>query len=198
MLVFIGIDNLTIYCGVEKAPIYILGSSGYNPLWDVKLGLGDIGDLTDLKGIAGTLVNPNRHTVHYNVAGLYTDTASSTGRQTNFQYILYNDGTAKIVSSSNTILNVETYTLPETITYNERVYTVTAVGANAFAGNTAIKTLIIPSTVTSVEENAFKGCSNLTIKTTHGSKPSGWNNNFNPDNLNVEYGYVINAAEVEE
>lgn len=198
MLVFIGIDNLTIYCGVEKAPIYILGSSGYNPLWDVKLGLGDIGDLTDLKGIAGTLVNPNRHTVHYNVAGLYTDTASSTGRQTNFQYILYNDGTAKIVSSSNTILNVETYTLPETITYNERVYTVTAVGANAFAGNTAIKTLIIQSTVTSVEENAFKGCSNLTIKTTHGSKPSGWNNNFNPDNLNVEYGYVINAAEVEE
>ncbi|MCX4363192.1 MAG: leucine-rich repeat protein [Clostridia bacterium] len=190
MLVFIGIDNLSIYCGIEKKPL-----TGYNLLWDVKLGLSDIGDLTNLKGIAGTIVNPNRHDVIYNVAAVYVDTVNTTGRQTNFKYVLFNDGTAKVISSSNTILNVETYNLPETITYNEVTYTVTAIGAGAFAGNTTIKTLVIPSTVTTVEENAFKGCTNLTVKTPHASKPSGWNNNFNPDNRPIEYGHIISATE---
>ncbi|MDE7348196.1 MAG: leucine-rich repeat domain-containing protein, partial [Clostridia bacterium] len=93
--------------------------------------------------------------------------------------------------ASNTILNVENYEMPSVITYNDNTYTVTAIGAGAFAGNTAIKTLIIPSSVTSIEENAFQGCSKLTIKTAHASKPSGWNNNFNPDGRPVEYGYGV-------
>ncbi len=191
MLVFVGMDNLTIYCGVAKEPTYLPGISGYNPLWDVKLGLSDIGDLTNLKGIAGTIVNPNKHTVIYNVAAIYIDTAKETGRETKFKYVLFNNNTAKVISASNTILNVENYEMPSVITYNDNTYTVTAIGAGAFAGNTAIKTLIIPSTVTSIEENAFLGCSKLTIKTSHTSKPSGWNNNFNPDGRPVEYGYGV-------
>ena len=189
MLVFVGMDNLTIYCGVAKEPTYLPGISGYNPLWDVKLGLSDIGDLTNLKGIAGTIVNPKKHTVIYNVAAIYIDTAKETGRETKFKYVLFNNNTAKVISASNTILNVENYEMPSVITYNDNTYTVTAIGAGAFAGNTAIKTLIIPSSVTSIEENAFQGCSKLTIKTAHASKPSGWNNNFNPDGRPVEYGY---------
>ncbi|MDE6211437.1 MAG: leucine-rich repeat protein [Clostridia bacterium] len=196
MLVFVGMDNLTIYCGVAKEPTYLPGISGYNPLWDVKLGLSDIGDLTNLKGIAGTLVNPNKHTVIYNVAAIYIDTAKEAGRETNFKYVLFNNNTAKVISSNNTILNVENYEIPSVITYNDNTYTVTAIGAGAFSGNTAIKTLIIPSTVTSIEENAFQGCSKLTIKTAHASKPSGWNNNFNPDGRPVDYNYGV-TVEVE-
>lgn len=191
-LPFIGIDNLTIYCGVEKAPTYLPGISGYNLLWNVKLGLGDIGDLTSLKGIAGTLVNPNRHPVYYNIAGLYTDRSTdSPAIATDYKYLLYNDKTAKLISSSNVGIGSTKYTIPEKITYNEEEYTVTAISAEAFAGNTRINSLIIPSSVTSIEAYAFQGCSNLTIKTAHTSKPSGWDENFNPDNKDVQYGYEV-------
>lgn len=198
MLIFVGMENLTIYCGVAKEPTYLPGISGYNPLWDVKIGLSDLGDLTNLKGIAGTLVNPNHHTVIYNVAAIYIDTAKETGRETKFKYVLFNNNTAKVISSSNTILNVETYEMPSTITYNETTYTVTAIGAEAFAGNTTIKNLIIPSTVTSIEANAFQGCSKLTIKTEHASVPSGWDSNFNPDGRPVECGYVATQTTGED
>ncbi|MDE7348874.1 MAG: leucine-rich repeat domain-containing protein, partial [Clostridia bacterium] len=123
MLVFVGMDNLTIYCGVAKEPTYLPGISGYNPLWDVKLGLSDIGDLTNLKGIAGTIVNPKKHTVIYNVAAIYIDTAKETGRETKFKYVLFNNNTAKVISASNTILNVENYEMPSVITYNDNTYT---------------------------------------------------------------------------
>ncbi len=191
-LAFIGIDNLTIYCGVKKT---VIGTAptGYALGWNTKIGFSDLGDLdmSNILGSIGTILGKftQTHETIWNVAALYVDTVKETGRETKFKYVLFNDNTAKVISSSNTILNVESYTIPETISYNDTTYTVTAIGAGAFAGNTTIKNLIIPSTVTSIEENAFQGCSKLTIKTAHTSKPSGWNNNFNPDGRPVDYGY---------
>ncbi len=198
-LAFIGIDNLTIYCGAKKT---LVGTAptGYALGWNTKIGFSDLGDLdmSNILGSIGTILGKftQTHETIWNVAALYTDTAKETGRETKFKYVLFNDNTAKVISSSNTILNVESYTIPETISYNDTTYTVTAIGAGAFAGNTAIKNLIIPTTVTSIEENAFQGCTKLIIKTAHTSKPSGWNNNFNPDGRPVEYSYGL-SAEVE-
>lgn len=193
-LVFVGMENLTIFCGVAKAPTYLPGISGYNPLWDVKLGLSDLGDMTNLKGIASTIVNPNRHMVIYNVAAVYTDTAKEAGRETKFKYALFNNNTAKLLSSSNLMLDVENYEMPSIITYNEVNYSVTAIGANAFSDIKSIKTLIVPSTVTSVDAGAFQGCGSLTIKTAHASKPSGWYSDFEADIKEVQWEYEISAA----
>lgn len=57
------------------------------------------------------------------------------------------------------------FTLPSTITDNNNTYTLTAIG-NAFSNtyndiNTRLRSISIPSTVTSIEASAFAGCTNL-------------------------------------
>lgn len=57
------------------------------------------------------------------------------------------------------------FTLPSTITDNNTTYTLTAIG-NAFSNtyndiNTRLRSISIPSTVTSIEASAFAGCTNL-------------------------------------
>ena len=56
-------------------------------------------------------------------------------------------------------------------------------------------TVTIPKTlngipVTTIEENAFSGCSSLTIYCEATSKPSGWSSRWNYSNLPVEWGYT--------
>lgn len=53
-------------------------------------------------------------------------------------------------------------------------YTVTAIGKNAFAGDSAITTVYIPNTVTSIGEKAFSGCAGLT-NITYASTTAKWN-----------------------
>ena len=43
--------------------------------------------------------------------------------------------------------------------------TITAIGASAFEGNTAITSVVIPDTITSIGNNAFKGCTALSSVT---------------------------------
>lgn len=42
---------------------------------------------------------------------------------------------------------------------------VTAIAADAFAGNTALKSIALPSTITVIGARAFKGCTNLSTMT---------------------------------
>ena len=53
-------------------------------------------------------------------------------------------------------------------------YTVTAIGKNAFAGDSIITTVYIPSSVTSIGEKAFSGCSAL-INITYANTTAKWN-----------------------
>lgn len=60
------------------------------------------------------------------------------------------------------------YVLPEEAVIGEDTYPVTAIGNGAFAGNRLI-TAYLPDTVTTIGDNAFDGCVNLTSVTQLGS-----------------------------
>jgi hypothetical protein len=51
--------------------------------------------------------------------------------------------------------------IPETLTYKGVKYRVTEIGNYAFAGNTKITSVTIPSTVTKIGQYAFRNCSSL-------------------------------------
>ncbi len=62
--------------------------------------------------------------------------------------------------------------IPAQVTYNGETYTVTEIANNCFLycnGAANIESVTIPSTVTTVEINAFKGCTNLKTVTIQGS-----------------------------
>ena len=60
------------------------------------------------------------------------------------------------------------YVLPEEAVIDKKTYPVTAIGNGAFAGNRLI-TAYLPDTVTTIGDNAFDGCVNLTSVTQVGS-----------------------------
>ena len=77
------------------------------------------------------------------------------------RYAIYNDNTAKVHSTVNST-NVTDVTIPEKVTYNNKEYTVTAIGQSAFDRCTNLKNVTIPNTVTDIENGAFQLCSSLT------------------------------------
>ena len=48
--------------------------------------------------------------------------------------------------------------IPETVTYEGKSWTVTSIGEYAFVDCTALTSIVIPSSVTSIGGNAFDGC----------------------------------------
>lgn len=65
---------------------------------------------------------------------------------------------------------------------------VTAIDEGAFLNCTNLTSIIIPEKVTTIGENAFKGCANLVIYCEATSKPSRFDENWNPDNVKVYWG----------
>ena len=55
----------------------------------------------------------------------------------------------------------ESVEIPESVTIDGEEYDVTGIAPNAFEGNETLKEVSIPATVTSIGENAFGGCKNL-------------------------------------
>ncbi len=196
-LAFIGINSMTIYCGRASKPL-----TGYSIGWNTQIGFDAIGDL-DFSSIwksVTTIVNKftQKHEVIWNVAGLPQVDKSGTALPGEYTYLLYNDGHAELIASNVPVGSLNTsYTIPEVITYNGVDYKVTTITATAFAGNTRIKELIIPTSVTTIPSGAFEGCSSLIIKTAHTSKPSGWDNNFNVNGdgvVQVQWSYGVSAS----
>jgi hypothetical protein len=52
--------------------------------------------------------------------------------------------------------------IPETITFFGKVYSVTAIGANAFQDCTELTSVVIPQSVTLIRDSAFQNCTGLT------------------------------------
>ena len=55
--------------------------------------------------------------------------------------------------------------IPESVTYNGKTYPVTSIGEEAFAGCSDLTSLSIPSSVTRIGSSAFRTCSGLTSLT---------------------------------
>lgn len=51
--------------------------------------------------------------------------------------------------------------VPSEVTYNDKTYTVTAVGNDAFSQFDELDRLVLPSTITTIGKNAFYGCDHL-------------------------------------
>ena len=53
-------------------------------------------------------------------------------------------------------------TIPSEVTYNNKIYSVTSIGDNAFWGSKSLTSVIIPNSITSIGEFAFAGGTGLT------------------------------------
>ena len=56
-------------------------------------------------------------------------------------------------------------TIPETVTFEERVYNVTSIDERAFYGCPGLTSITIPATITTIGRSAFDNCDNLTSVT---------------------------------
>ena len=63
--------------------------------------------------------------------------------------------------SATSVTIPETFSLFNGVAFAGATYTVTAIGASAFEGNTIVRNITIPDTVTSIGASAFYGCTNL-------------------------------------
>lgn len=112
----------------------------------------------------------------------------------------------KTVDLSKTLISINDYafnrcnsltniSLPENLKY---------IGNRAFGNCTNLTNIIIPNSVINIEEDAFKGCKNLIIYCEATQQPSGWNDEWNSDNIPVIWdcknniidanGYVYNIV----
>ncbi len=71
------------------------------------------------------------------------------------------NNTASVRNDGSTTLS-GTVTIPETITYKGKTFTITSISDGAFAGCTDINGFNIPTTITYISDGAFYDCSGLT------------------------------------
>ena len=70
--------------------------------------------------------------------------------------------TATLVGHVNGTIAEGELNIPETVVFNDNTYTVTAIGASAFAQFTRLTSISIPNSVTTIGEYAFWNCCNAT------------------------------------
>ena len=68
--------------------------------------------------------------------------------------------------------------IPQFVTYNDTIYSVSEIGFNAFDGCTSLTEVTIPNSITSIRGYAFNGCTGLTSITIPNSITSIANNAF--------------------
>lgn len=90
------------------------------------------------------------------------------------QYIIPAEGTVPYEVQGSTITDLGNWTGSELI-IPEKIggVTITAIGKEAFAGHTSIKTVYIPKTINEIGDKAFSGCSALT-KIVYGGSVMEW------------------------
>ncbi len=81
------------------------------------------------------------------------------------------NGTCEITGVANNAAINNQFTIPETATNDSKTYDIVSIGDNAFENKNFDK-IIIPSKLTSIGKEAFKGCSTLKKMTTPNSETS--------------------------
>jgi hypothetical protein len=71
----------------------------------------------------------------------------------------------------NTLFYSGSVSIPEQIEINGVTYTVTGIGAHAFDGSQMLQAIELPSTITTINENAFLDCGALVSITSHATTP---------------------------
>jgi hypothetical protein len=66
---------------------------------------------------------------------------------------------------------------------------VTSFSNRSFINCQSLETIYLSANVTSMGPYVFDGCSSLTIRAAAYSKPAGWNDDWNPSNRPVIWGY---------
>lgn len=88
--------------------------------------------------------------------------------------LLENKGVAEVTYSNTDPYDEQTYTIPESILYDEKKYTVTAIGEKAFYKNADLTDIFLPNTITTIDRSAFYGCKELwTVKVGNSLKNIG-------------------------
>ncbi len=153
--VFSGL-TATIYLAIEEpalgSTIPGIGSSDiadWNVGWASKAS-GDEGELT----------------LEWNCDGLYT--------QDEVTYLLRSNGEAIAISQEFTFVGSLTkLTVPETLTVNEKTYTVTEIGDQLFKDEWLLTDVSIPGTIKRIGEQAFYGTNLKTLTLADGLKEIG-------------------------
>lgn len=118
-------------------------------------------------------------------------TVHSWGGTKNVTFSLNEDG--KTVSVYSIYMNETATKIPSSIKVNGKSYKVTSIGAYA-NGGTKLKSITIPSTVTSIGEEAFKGAKNLKTININGNIKSVGENAFQGINKKAVFKIKASAA----
>jgi len=95
----------------------------------------------------------------FSVDGIYYSITSSTEPYT--ASVTYRDSSPFSYSNEYT----GSVTIPESVTYSGKTYSVTSIDGSAFWGCTGLTSVTIPNSVTSIGYQTFYGCSGLTSVT---------------------------------
>ena len=139
---------------------------------------------TKLEGWSDYWNNSNCPVIWNSYKGIY-------GNSNGLEYIACHDteGNPYIViigyNGSNT--NV---VIPKSINVNGEDIIVKEISNTAFRDNTNITSINIPGSVTTIGNDAFSNCSNLTIYCEAPSQPSGWSSSWNSSNRPVVWNCI--------
>ncbi|MDE5617170.1 MAG: leucine-rich repeat domain-containing protein, partial [Clostridia bacterium] len=100
------------------------------------------------------------------------------------------DGIAKITDQSELIGGNKE--IPTSISYKDIEYSVTSIEDSAFLNCNNLMEIIIPTSVSTINIYAFKGCLNLTVYCEAASIPSGWDSLWDNGDCKVVWGYKKN------
>ena len=110
---------------------------------------------------------------------IYTSMSSVSGSNNNQEtaatYQVVTPDTDDVEAPSVAIVDDDNvtgdFTIPSAVKRNGTEYPVTVIAPNTFENNTELTSVVIPSSITSIGDAAFKNCSNLTSITVNSEEP---------------------------
>ena len=173
---FTGAKNVELFMGRSSAPTGS-GLIGYKMGWNYTTELS-IGDLVDISSAIDSLIaNGTKLPTYWSAVGKVTVTEPgyNTGvyARVDLVYIAKKDGTAHLYKAAQNggYLKLNNFSIAGTVTFNDVEYPVSTILNGTFSGY-SVSTVFIPSTVTTIEANAFDSA--VTIKTDAAEQPAGW------------------------
>ena len=175
---FTGANNAELFMGRDSAPTGS-GLIGYKLGWNYTTSLDGINLSGNLASSVITSLINNGTTLptYWGAKGKTEIRQTGSGFQIGFYisliFVIKTNGTAHLYGRSEATpgLKLDKITVPSGVEYEGVSYTVTNIINGTFSGYT-IETIFIPSTVTTIEANAFDTAVN--IKTDAVEQPAGW------------------------